>query len=171
MIFTQIFLFGNKSTWPQYLIVVQSSITNESELLFTVISNTSLQSISTAFALRRQVKLWKTSGNRDARPSPRTALWALVLVIDSKRKYSVIILNFKIVFDKQICYENRIKLLRFKLIKGFRKIIQISLWVKKTKQNKKIIHTGKKTTKENQTKNKTENHSKSEKKNQILFLW
>lgn len=111
--------------------VLLSSRTNESELLFTVISNATLQSISTAFALRRQVKLQKTSGNRDAHPSPRTALWALVLVIHSKRKHSVIILTLKTVFDKQIYYENRIKILRFKLIKGFWKIIQILLWIKK----------------------------------------
>lgn len=115
--------------------VLLSSRTNESELLFTVISNATLQPISTAFALRRQVKLQKTSGNRDAHPSPRTALWALVLVIHSKRKYSVVILTLKIVFDTQIYYENRIKILRLKLIKGFWKIIQISLWIKK-KPNK-----------------------------------
>ena len=39
----------------------------------------------------------------------------------------------KTVFEKQIYYENRMKLLRFEFIKGFRKIIQISLCLKKKK--------------------------------------
>lgn len=86
-------------------------MTNESELSFTVISNTTLQSSSTIFTLQRWVKL---QNHQEI-----STLSISTCHRQQEEILSIVILNLKIVFDKQICYENRIKILRFKLIKGF----------------------------------------------------
>lgn len=99
--------------------------------LFTVISNINLHCLHPAEVGNSYKSYQESNGH----PSPRTELGPFVLVIarayahNSELKHNIWKANlFKKPFPKKS--ENCIKLLRFKLIKWFRKIMHVSLYKK-----------------------------------------